>query len=440
MSTGGDGEDPDPATIGTFYAFQYRNFRLLWTGSAFTAMGQWIQQTTLGWIVYDLTGSGSLLGAVNSLRTMTPFFISPMAGLATDRFSRNRIVGISQFTLFLNTFILALALQWHFATIVNLFLFTFIIGLANGFNMPARSTMVFDVVPRHAIPNAVALSNMVNGAMRTIGPGIAGILIVSVGPANNFFLQSVMYLGVLATVLALRLPPRPSTVPRKPSFRDMTEGYRFVIKSPQARLLLIMGMLPGLFLIPTHMVILPIYAKDVFEAGSTGAGAGAASLGVMVSSIGFGGFLGAMLTASLNRVDRRGLLQLGALFVYSIAHIAYAILGVVTADVRIAAFCLVFAGAAESVYGTTNQTVLQLMAPSDMRGRIVAALQVQPLCLGLGGLMAGAAADHFGPTETSLFISVVAFAIGLTILIFSPRMRDLRISRLGPEAVPARAT
>ena len=401
-------------------------------------MGQWIQQTTLGWVVYDLTGSGSLLGAVNSLRTMTPFFVSPAAGLATDRFSRNRIIGISQFTLFLNTFIVALALQFHVATIWNLFLFTLVIGLANGFNMPARSTMVFDVVPRFAIPNAVALSNMVNGAMRTIGPGIAGLLIVSFGAANNFFLQSVMYLGVLATVWALRLPPRPSTVPRRPSFRDMTEGYRFVAGNPQARLLLLMGMLPGLFLIPTHMVILPIYAKDIFEAGSSGAGAGAASLGIMVSSIGFGGFLGALLTASLNRVDRRGLLQLAALFVYSVSHVAYAILGVVTADVHVAAFCLVFAGAAESVYGATNQTVLQLMAPNEMRGRIVAALQIQPLCLGLGGLMAGAASDQFGATETSLFISFVALAICVTIFTTSSRMRDLRISQLGPEAVPAR--
>lgn len=426
--------------MGTFHAFQYRNFRFLWTGNAFTSMGQWIQQTTLGWAVYDLTGSGSLLGAVNSLRTMTPFFLAPATGLTADRFSRNRIIGISQVCLFLNCFVLASALLMGWATVWNLFAFTLVIGIANGFNMPARQTMVFDVVPRDVIPNAISLNNMANGSMRTIGPGVAGLLIVTFGAGNSFLVQGLMYLGVLWTVWALRLPPRPASVPKRPSFADMTEGYRYVLTNPQARLLLLMGMLPGLLLIPTHMVILPIYAKDIFEAGTTGPGAGATSLGLMVSSIGFGGFLGGLLTASLNRVDRRGLLQLGALFVYSVAHIAYALLGPLTGNLYLALVCLVFAGAAESVYGTTNQTVLQLMAPNELRGRIAAALQVQPLSLGLGGLTTGAAADLFGPTETSLFISVVACCIGLIILTISPRMRDLRLSKLGPDAVPGQPT
>ena len=224
MAEAADEQEPDPAEIGTFYAFRFRNFRYLWIGNAFTSLAMWIQQTTLGWVVYDLTGSGSLLGAVNSLRTVPSFFISPLAGLAADRFSRNRIVGISQFMLFLNTFFLAAVLWLQVAGVGNLFLFALVIGVANAFNMPARQTMVFDVAPRHAIPNALALSNLAFSGMRTIGPMVGGILIVLFGPANNFFLQSLMYLGVLWTVWALHLPLQTSSLPQPPTFRHLPQS------------------------------------------------------------------------------------------------------------------------------------------------------------------------------------------------------------------------
>ncbi len=387
----------------------------------------WIQQTTLGWVVYEMTGSGSLLALVNTGRFLPSFFIAPFGGVIADRFSRNRVVGITQLALFVNTFLLALALALGVAAFWNLMAFALVIGVANAFNMPARQTMVFDVAPRYAIPNAVALNNLAFSGLRTVGPMVAGWLIVFFGPANNFFLQSVMYLGVLATVWMLRLPPQAAAPVKKSMFSDVVEGYKFVVTSPLARLLLAMSLVPPLFLIPTHMIIIPVYAKDVLS------DAGAMGLGIMVSAIGCGGLVGALLTASLNRVDRRGLLQLYALFTFSLAHIGFAVAGALSGNLWLASAFLFLAGAAESINGTTNQTVLQLLAPNEMRGRIAGAMQIQPVGMAFGAMSMGALSDAFGGPTASVMVSLIAFSIALAIMIKSPLMRELRLSRLGQD-------
>ncbi len=410
-----------------FYAFRIPNYRLLWVGNALTSVAMWIQQTTMGWVVYDLTGSGSLLGGVNAVRTIPTVLMTPIAGVASDRISRNAIVATSQVALFLCTFLLAVALMLNKAEVWHLFAFSILAGAANAFNMPARQTMVFDVVPRNLLPNAIALSNLAFSVARTIGPMVGGALIVAFGPANNFFIQSFAYLGVMITVLMIRFPARNQAPSKKQSFfRDMAEGYSFAFKDPQARLLIFMSVINPLFLIPLHLALLPIYAKTIFEGG-------ASSLGIMLGAIGFGGFFGGLLTASLNKVDQRGLLQIIALLIYSLSQAAFSIVGAVTGQLWLAVPFLSLAGAAESLFNTTNQTVLQLLAPDHLRGRLVSVLQLGPMIMPLGILNAGIFADIVGAPTVGAALSFMAFAVGVAILIFSPRMRNLRLSQLGSE-------
>ncbi len=138
----------DAGPIGTFHAFRYPNYRLLWLGNAFTSTAQWVQNTTMGWVVYDLTGSGSTLGAVNGMRIIPALLFAPVAGVVTDRVSRNRVIAISQVALCVLTFAVAALLALHTIEVWHLFLFVFLAAVANTFNMPARQTMVFDLVPR----------------------------------------------------------------------------------------------------------------------------------------------------------------------------------------------------------------------------------------------------------------------------------------------------
>lgn len=413
----------EAASIGTFHAFRYRNYRLLWLGDLFTAAAQWIQQTVMGWVVYDLTGSGSILGSVNLMRSLPILLFSPAAGVATDRFAQNGIIAVSQALMAAFTLLLAFDMYLGTLEVWHLFVFTFLVASAQTFNLPARQTFVFELVPRNVIPNAVALSWFAFSLARSIGPAVGGALIVLFGPANNFLLQAVAYGSVMISIMLIRTdtPRRP---PQRRSFwGSMREGYGFVLTDPYARLVTIMSMISPLFIIPLHGALLPIFAKDVF-------GGGAGVLGILVASLGFGGLFGGLLTASLNKVDRRGLLQLAALLIFAGCEVIFCILALITGSFWISVPFLVIAGCAESLYTTTNTTVLQLLAPEHLRGSMASVLQLSFLLMPVGGLVAGTAADQFGAPIVGATITGIAFAIGLAMLVFSPRMRGLRLSSL----------
>src|SRR6266508_2570353 len=152
--------------VGSFHAFRYRDFRFLWLGSAFQSAAMWIQLTTMGWLSYDLTGSGGLVGAVSSVGNLSTPFVAPFSGLASDRFSRNLVVAVSQALLFINALALAAVIALGMLEVWHLFVFAIVGGTLNAFNQPARQTLVFDVVPRAVVPNAVALSNIAFSTMR----------------------------------------------------------------------------------------------------------------------------------------------------------------------------------------------------------------------------------------------------------------------------------
>jgi MFS family permease len=190
--------------------------------------------------------------------------------------------------------------------------------------------------------------------------------------------------------------------------------------------LFMMTLINPLFLIPLHMGVLPILAKDVFAGG-------ASSLGIMLGALGAGGIFGGLLTASLNRVDRRGVMQLIALAIYSLSQATFSVFALVFGEMWVALPFLLIAGAAESVSNTTNQTVLQLLAPDALRGRINAALQLSPMLWSLSVLVAGAMADRTGAPTVGIVFSMAGFFVTIAITLFSPRMRNLRLSRLREE-------
>jgi MFS family permease len=413
-------------TISTFYAFRYRNYRLQWTGDLFTSAAQWIQQTVVGWLVYDLTGSGQILGSVNLMRSVPILLVSPLAGAATDRIARNRIIAWSQLAMAIMTFLLAGLILTGRLHIWHMFAFTLLMSTAQTFNMPARQTFVFDLVPRRVAPNAVALSWAAFSLARSVGPAVGGGLIVLFGPANNFVLQGVAYLLVMTTVLMIRNTKPREERPHRSFFKGMREGYAFALTDPQARITLVMSLISPMFLIPLHMALLPIFAARVFESNAAG-------LGVLVGSIGFGGLFGGGLTAALGRVDRRGMLQLVALLVMAGMEFAFCIVAGLTGNIWLAVPCLVVAGTAESLYTTTNTTVLQLAAPEHLRGSMAGVLQLSFLVMPVGGLIAGTAADHYGAPPVGAVLTATAFSCGLAILLLSSRMRNLRLSHLTRE-------
>ncbi len=417
-----------PDKIGTFHTLALRSFRLLWISILFGSAGMWIQMVTLGWLVYDLTGSGTLLGAMNGMRAIPMLLLAPLAGIAADRMNRKTLMMGGQIVLVVLALAIAIGLVFDRVTVWHLFVFTFIAGVVQVFYMPAQQTAVFDIVPRPLIPNAVALSGAAFNTTRVLGPGAAGLLIAWLGPEGNFFVQSCAYAGVIITLAMIAFPPRKAPQDGRKVGFNIGEAIHHVISDRPTRTLMMLAYIPPILLIPSFMALMPIFAKDVFHVGPEG-------LGILMSASGLGGLLGALFTASLGRLERRGLLALVMLMVASAGLLAFAL----APSMYVALPLLLVAGFCEMVYMTTNQTMLQLSVPDHMRGRITSLMMLTFAVMPIASFIFGSAADLVGAQTVVKVASAIALALGLLILVFVPWVRNLRLSDLGPVSLGQRS-
>jgi MFS family permease len=180
-----------------------------------------------------------------------------------------------------------------------------------------------------------------------------------------------------------------------------------------------MGFVLPIFILPTFTVLPPIYAKDVFHGGSD-------TLGFLMASVGLGGIAGGILTASLNRVERRGLVQLASLFFLSLTLILFAFCTTLWSALLV----LVVAGFFEMVFMITNQTLLQLSIPDNLRGRVTSVVNLNAILMPIGGLIAGSASDFLGgPKTVTIILSALGAGISVIVFFISPTIRNYRMSQ-----------
>jgi len=306
---------PPDETGGTFASLRLRDFRLLLTGTTLSNAGQWIQQVTLSWLVYDLTASGAMLGTINLVRSVATLGLAPVSGVAIDRFPRRTLMLAVNAWLFVISLGLGLLLLTGRVGIAHLLVFTFLGGIAQALDIPLRQTAVFTLVPRALVPNAVALIQTGWALMRSLGPALGGFLILWFGPGGNFLIQATAYALIALTTVRIVWPAVKADSKGSASLRNLGDGLRYIAREPGTRAFVLMGWVLPLFIIPNFAALPPIYAKDVF-------GGGPEILGLLLSSVGVGGIVGGIVSASLGRFERRGLIQLVALALTSAALIA----------------------------------------------------------------------------------------------------------------------
>ena len=376
---------------------------------------QWIQHAALGWAVYEITGSGTLLGAVMGARAIPMVLLTPVSGMAADRYDRRRLMQASQWLAAAVSLAFGAALALDIISTWMLFAFTMAMGAANVMDRPARFTTAFELVPRELAVKAVALNTIGFSLARVLGPAVAGYLIAAIGGAGSFFLQGILYAASGFMVLLVAFPKRAPRSVQRSAFADMLEGLRFALSNPRTRVLLAVGYLPFFLLIPVFGTLYPIYAKDEFGAGPTG-------LGLLLTAVGVGGTLGGFIANALGRAERQGLLQSIWVVVMAAAIIGVAI----SPTLAFAVLFSVIGGAAEMAHASSNMAMLQIAAPEAMRGRISALLMLNPAFISLGALVAGPLSDATGVRQASIILAAAAIAAIVLLYIVSPILRELR--------------
>ncbi|MBI4202496.1 MAG: MFS transporter [Chloroflexi bacterium] len=405
--------------ISTFSSLQYRDFRFLWGSTFFTAAGNWVQQLTIGWLVYELTGSALLTGIVSGVRALPFLFAGPVAGVLVDRLDRKKfLIGVEIFLSALGLGF-AILLTTDHLEIWHILAFSLLSGLGWAISNPLRQVMVPAVVPKEALMNAVALNSAAFNLTRVASPAIGGVLIATLGPATNFFIQAIAFFLVSVFIWFIRTPMKvrrdESTGHSATMSRDMIDGIKYVAQEPTTLAIIVLGLIPSLFMMPFTQSMMPVFAKDVLHAD-------AKWLGIILSAAGAGALLGTIGLASLKSVHRKGIMLLVSA---SIAAVSLMVFSQVT-WMFLAIVLIAVQSCFQMVYNATNNTILQIITPDHYRGRVMSIFMLDHGFTPAGAFLAGALAQAFGAPTSFLFGGTITLILVLLLASKAKRLRELR--------------
>ena len=393
----------------------YRNFRLFFGGQGLSLIGTWMQQVAMAWLVYRLTNSPFMLGLINFSARIPIFLASPFLGVLADRWNRHRILLFTQSTSMFQALVLALLVLSHQVQVWHLFALSLFIGIINALDIPARQSFLVEMVERKDdLGSAIALnSSLVNGA-RLIGPSVAGILIATAGEGVCFLINGMSYVAVITALLLMKITPRqrePRTLSIMQQFR---EGARYAYGFAPTRAILLLVSLVSLLGLP-YMVLMPVFARDVYQQGAHG-------LGFLTGASGVGALTGALYLAG-----RKSVLGLGRMIV--IATLLFGASLLIFSHFPFfwpALGLLSLAGFGMIVLMASANTVLQTIVEDNKRGRL---MSFYAMSFGgmvpFGSLLAGGLASTIGARNTVLASGLVCMAAGLWFARSLPRLREM---------------
>ena len=398
-----------------FSSLRHRDYRYLWSGTLMMSTGQWVQQVTLGWLLYDLTGNSMLLGALNGLRAL-PFLVTgPMAGVAADRMDRRKLLLSTQWVLIATAILFGALVMSPFFDIWHIFVFTLITGVAWTITEPVRMSMIPSSVPKEELANAVALNSGGFNLMKVIGPALGGALIAWFGAAENFFVQAAAYGGVLAMIHGMHFPSQRAETKRHSAFANLKEGFAYVWHTPAVLALMTLAYVPRVFAVP-YQTLMPVFQKDVLKIGPDG-------LGLLMAAPGVGAVIAVLVLASVaKRVKHQGRFLLANIIVLGFFLMLFSQI----TWFPLALLTLVIIGVFQMFFLASTATLLQLIVPDELRGRVLSLYMLDRGFMPLGALFAGTAAHFIGAPLTVTTMGAIVIVLTGIVAWRIPAIRRLQ--------------
>jgi len=346
------------ATRRTFSALQVRNYRLYFYGQTISLSGTWMQALAQGWLVLKLTGSGVDLGIAVALSFTPMLVIGSWGGLAVDRLPKRPILIATQVASAVLALTLGLLTSLGTATVWDVFVMAFLLGIVNVFDNPARQAFVQEMVGRELLPNAVSLNSVLINAGRVIGPAIGGLVIATLGLSACFFVNAASFVAV---IVALSLMDASELQPIKTVARQRGQvraGFRYAFGHKEIRSILLAVGVVGIFAF-NFAVSIPLLVRSTF-------GGDAGTYGIFMAAMGVGAILGGLFVAHRSRPSSGLLSVLCLIFGLLVAGLA------LSPNETVALIIIVPMGAASIAFISTANATLQLLTAEEMRGRVMA--------------------------------------------------------------------
>lgn len=410
--------EPESRAGGTFRALAHKNFRDFCIGQSISLTGTWVQITALGWFIWELTGSPAMLGLIQFVARIPTLFFTPLAGVLADRYSRHRIVLLTQcFAMVQALALAALALSGR-AEVWSVAALALLLGVITAFDVPARQSFAIELVGRRDLSNAIALNSFLFNFARIVGPPMAAGLVFLYSEGVCFAVNGLSYTIVIALLLRMRMAPRTYDLQKGGFFQSFNEGLKFATSNHAVRdVLLYMGLVAMLGY--THAAVLPAVAGDVLgrEVGGFAWLLAASGLGAMVGALFLARYAGAL---GYPRVIAFAGVMLGiGLVVFSFSRVFW-----------LSVVLLFPAGAGMMIQSAATNTLLQQLVPDRMRGRVISLFSTVFLgSIPIGSLILGTLAERIGPLVAIRLGGIVCLGGGL-VLVTRLKLIEASVRRL----------
>ncbi len=397
------------ATRKTFAALSVRNYRLYFTGQVVSVSGTWMQMVAQAYLIlFVLHGTGVDVAIATGLQFLPMLFFGPFGGLIADRLDKRKLLFATQVSAGLLALVFGLLVLTHSIQITDVYVLAGLLGVVNLFDNPARQTFVPEMVGRDLLPNAVSLNSVVMNGARVIGPGIGGVLILTLGVSTCFMVNAGSYVAVLVALSLMRKDELHPTHAVARAGGQVREGLRYVWSTPDLRNPLLSMVVVGIFAF-NFTVTLPLLAKFTFNGG-------AGLYSFFLAAMGAGAVAGGLFMAHRSRPTQKLLALIGAVFGVLILAVALA------PTKTVAIVLLVPMGAASISFIATNNSILQLRSEPSMRGRVMslnalAFLGTTPI----GAPLLGWISDASNPRMALLVGAVATLGASVPLVLYATR-------------------
>jgi MFS family permease len=371
-----------PARLQSFNPFRvlqaHRNFRLFWVGQTVSLIGTWMQQVAQGWLALELSNRAVIVGVVSAASSLPILAFSLYAGVVIDRRDKLRLVTFAQVLLSIEAAILWWLVWSGWITIPLLIALALMNGLISAVEIPARQSLIVDLVGRDDIVDAIALNSGGFNLARIVGPSIAAAVIAGVGLSWCFGINAVSYIAVIGCLVAIKLPP---FVPSETTIRAI-DGFKEGIRYMRSRREVtgLMGVIAVYAIFGfQYLTMMPVIARDVLHTGARG-------YGFLVTLVGIGALTGALALAALSARVKRGKLFTASAYTFAALLLIFSVNRVPV----VAGALLLVIGLTMMINGALANGILQSVVPDELRGRVMATyVFVYVGFVPIGSLLAG---------------------------------------------------
>ncbi|HET6847189.1 MAG TPA: MFS transporter [Anaerolineales bacterium] len=407
-------EDSIGPPAGTFAALRHRNYQLYFGGQLVSNAGTWMQTVAQGWLVWELSHSGLMLGVVGFASAIPSLLVTPWGGVVVDRMPKRRLLMMTQSGAMLLAFILAALTFTGAVRVWHIVLLAAGLGFVNAFDAPARQAFVVDMVGRDDLPNAIALNSLMFNSARVIGPGLGGLLLAAVGAAWCFTINGASFLAVLIGLWAMRISFAAGGRSKETPWRQLGQGVAYLRSEPTLGGILWLSLCFSVFGM-AYFSMLPAFVERVLHQG-------AVVYGWVMAATGVGAVTGALLIATRRERMSRGmwLIVTNLTFPLLLAGFAFA------ASVPVSFILAVGLGFGFMSQFTMMNTLLQTRVDDRLRGRVMSIYTLTFFGFApFGNLAVGALSERIGLSNAIGAFAVINLILALIIHHRVPGIRKL---------------